>query len=314
MKRTSSMPRFAVLLPAIIVLAASLPAVAFPCSLIEEGSFRLDSMPSANSGAFPHDGAPLIRIGDMRSNALPEDFRPAILDDAGEEVPTTVEQNSRADEFQGATSWLRVIPDEILAADADFTLKLVTAEDSEDAQTNLDATFPPVSFRTGRSFIEDEPVAPEFTIQVLDHAATPPVIHPCGVDVGDAWVETRVHNVSVAADAAAFDVWRFFVVSDSLGDDLLSENHRVAVDADMAVNAGHLVNWSDAPSAADDGLCVIAVTEDAYGRTSVASEPSCADAIPACQADCSAVGDRTSASLASLLLLAVLGLRRLRRR
>ncbi len=299
------------ILPAIVALAASLPAVAFPCSPIENGSFRLDSHPDDDGVAFPHDAAPLIRIGDLREQEFVPDFRAGLLDAAGAEVPSTVETTDRADGFRGSATWMRVFPDEILAADATFTLKLLATDGLQETQDDLDAQFPPVVFRTGRSFIEDEPVAPEFTIDLLDHAATPPVITPCGGGGSDAYQETRVQNVTTAAEAGPFDTWRFFDASDDLGDDLAATDHRVAVDARIASEDRFLVSWTDEPGA--DEACVIAVTEDAYGRTSVASEPVCAEAVAACAADCSAAGDRTTGGSAALLLLGILGFRRLRR-
>ncbi|GEM_PF-3058147 len=299
------------ILPALLILAASIPAVAFPCSPIEEGSFRLDSFP-ADGDTFPHDAAPLIRFGDLTDLDFIDDFRPA-LEGAGDvEVPTTLEDAVRADGFRGSATWTRLFPDDVLPADEDFTLRLIAGDGTAETQEQLDDRFPPVSFRTGRSFVEDEPVAPEFTIEVLDHAATPPVITPCGGGATDAYEETRIHNVTLAGDAGAFDHWRFFTVSDDLGDDLAATNHRVAVEARIATEQSFLGGWSNPPSDADE-VCVVAVTEDAYGRTSAASEPICASPAPACAADCSAAGDRTTGGGATLLLLGILGLRRLRR-
>ena len=200
-------------------------------------------------------------------------------------------------------------PVEPLAADARFTLRLMAPEGEEAFQEDLDRAFGDREFITGRSFIEDTPEPTAFSMQVLDHPGTP--AKPCGYGGTAPYRSIQVSTEARAEDAGAYDIWRFFE-ADSVDDDLSEANHAAAAEASWTrFDTDYLTRWTTG-SEGDDEICVTMVTEDAYGRTSAASE-ACSEPIPSCAADCSAVGDRTGASLASLLLLGVLGARRLRR-
>ena len=298
---------------AAVVLAVVLftPRPAQPCSPIEEGNFEAHSVPADDSAPFPHDASPLVILGHRYLEFLGgTTARAAIFDSDGVEVPVDREVSVR-DQFNGPADWIRLHPVEPLAADARYTIRLMAAEGEDDFQEDLDALFREREFITGRSFIEDTPEPIAFTTQVLDHPGTPATPNPCGYGGTDPYRSIEVSSEARAQDAGAYDIWRFFE-ADSVGDDLSGADHALGVEASVATGlTDHLASWT-AGSEGDDEICVTMVTEDAYGRTSASSE-SCSEPIPACAADCSAVGDRTSASLASLLLLGILGARRLRR-
>ena len=297
---------------AAIVLAVAFfaPRPAHPCSPPEEDDFKFHSVPANDSAPFPHDASPLVIVGHRFLDSHDLEARAAIFDSDGVEVPVDLDVSDRSG-YNGGEDWIRLHPVEPLAADARFTIRLMAPEGEEDFQEDLDRALGDREFITGRSFIEDTPEPVAFSMQVLDHPGTPLLPGPCAPGGAPPRRSIQVSTEAQAEDAGAYDIWRFFE-ADSVGGDLSEEDHAASVEASgTRFDTDDLTSWTTG-SEGDDEICVTMVTEDAYGRTSAASE-ACSEPIPSCAADCSAVGDRTSASLASLLLLGILGARRLRR-
>ena len=305
---------------ALIVLWAA-PSPARACSPVEPGSWVATSIPLADDPAFPHDAAPLVRLGDMTRQSLPTGAAPILLDhstDPPTEVPVTLDSEERAEpSSQGSVLWTRVVSDAPLVPDREYGLRLTAPDVDAAAQDGMDGLFPPVRFRTTRSFIDQEPRAPDIWIQVLDPGPRPPTPNGnCGGDAGGHDHTLEVH-LDGDADPLPHHVWRFFEVDEGTTPDLESLAHREALHAAPLmpfVEEGRaLVAWTyPAPEEDDERKCVVSATEDAYGRLSDPGAPQCADPVASCAAGCSVTEPRARAAGWGLLLLA--GVRRTRRR
>ena len=297
-----------------IALTLALPAEAFPCSqapLLD--SRRADSVPAMDGAEFPHDGAPLVRLGSGHRD-LVDVVRPALFDALGEEVPVAVETRTFPEPV-GSSVWFRMFPEEVLPLGETFVIALHDP-DGMIAQEELDAVFEPVSFETGPSTLEVARAAPQIEVAVLDHGpGHPPGINPlCGPGgAGEHEHSTTIVPGGADLQTTDHDVVRFIVVSPDLPEDIGQARHRADLDPDsLRLDDAQWASWRySSPAAGEETQCVISVVEDAYGRTAEADEAICADPVLSCASGC-ATADARSAGSASLLfgLVAMLGRRR----
>lgn len=316
-------PALAIVSLTVLGLVGSGPSVASADAQLVEaegmtiaGNFSVESVPVSDAEPFPLDASPVIRMGDGPFLGLGVQPVPALfhLVDGIDPVRLAITlDTTELQMFGGILSWHRLHPDELLIEDERYVLQFVPGEDAEpdeNAQVNLDRSFPPVEFVAGPPD-DTAPLAPDHSVHVTDHGS-----RPAGpFSAFSRATHDHSINVSVVVADASFsfhDTWLFFEVDEDFSGDVadLQATRWLAPEL-LTDDVVEIASWSY-PKPADDGRrCVVAATEDAYGAIAT-SDVVCADPVLAGCEGCSSAGATPGSRIAILAML--LGVASRRRR